>query len=210
MNAGSIGVVLAGGLSRRYGAPKALATVAGRPIVERVVEALAEAVGDVVVVANEPELYASLGLEIRADARPGAGVLGGILTAARWAGERGRAGALIAACDMPFLSVPLLRRLLEVARAGEPAPPDVVTPESEGRRGVEPLCAWYAARCHDAIIEALERGDRRVIGFWDDVRVARIPLDDVRTMTDPATAFLNVNTPEDRERAERVARGAAP
>lgn len=44
-----IGVVLAGGQSKRMGADKALVEVAGRPMIEWVAEALARAFGEVVV-----------------------------------------------------------------------------------------------------------------------------------------------------------------
>jgi len=156
-----------------------------------------------VLVANEPEVYAAAGLELRGDARPGTGVLGGILTAVQWARERGRAGALVVACDMPFVPAALLREIAARA-AGVPAP-DVVAPESGGKRGVEPLCAWYGTGCIGAVERALDRDDRRVVAFFDEVRVERIPLEEVRRHGDPDVMFLNVNTPEERERAERLA-----
>ncbi|HEX6940834.1 MAG TPA: molybdenum cofactor guanylyltransferase [Longimicrobiales bacterium] len=195
----SFGAILAGGQSRRYGAPKALATIDGTPIVERVRAALAQACADIVLIANDAALYAGLGLPIRPDARPGLGVLGGILTALLWARDEGRPGALAVACDMPFLSPALLRRLL--ADAGHA---DVVAPESGGRRGVEPLCAWYGVGCIPAIEAELARGERHIVGFFDDVRVRRVPLDEVRAFGEPERLFLNVNTPEERERAERL------
>jgi len=199
----SFGAILAGGQSRRYGAPKALATIGGTPIVERVRAALSDVCPDIIMIANDQELYAGLGLPMRPDVRPGCGVLGGILTALLWAREQGRPGALAVACDMPFLSPGLLRRLLEVADGGDAA--DVVAAESGGKRGVEPLCAWYGVGCIAAIEAELDRGERHIVGFFDDVRVRRLPLDEVRAFGDPDVLFLNVNTPEERDRAEQLA-----
>lgn len=196
----SFGAILAGGQSRRYGAPKALVTIGGTPIVERVRAALSYVCPDIILIANDQELYAGLGLPMRSDVRPGYGVLGGILTALLWAREEGRPGALAVACDMPFLSPGLLRRLLELADGA-----DVVAPESEGKRGVEPLCAWYGVGCIPAIEAELDRGDRHIVGFFDDVRVRRLPLEEVRAFGDPDVLFLNVNTPEERDRAEQIA-----
>ncbi|HEX7118136.1 MAG TPA: molybdenum cofactor guanylyltransferase [Longimicrobiales bacterium] len=198
------GAILAGGRSRRYGAPKALATIDGTPIVERVRAALAAACDDIVIIANDAALYDGLGLPMRPDARPGLGVLGGILTALLWAREEGRPGALAVACDMPFLDPALLRRLL-----ADTADADVVAPESGGRRGVEPLCAWYGTGCIPAIEAELERGERHIVGFFDDVRVRRIPLAEVRAFGEPERLFLNVNTPDERDRAERLAAEAS-
>lgn len=196
----ALGVVLAGGLSTRYGSPKAFATVAGERIVDRAATALREVTERVVVIANDPAIAGALGLPTRPDVQPGLGALGGIHSALTWAGDEGRPGALVVACDMPFVSVPLLRRMLALAPAA-----DVVTPESGGPRGIEPLCAYYATSCLPAIEAAIARGDVRAIAFHEAVRVTRIPLDEVRTYGEPATIFLNVNTPEDRERAERLA-----
>jgi molybdopterin molybdotransferase len=196
------GAILAGGRSVRYGSPKALATVAGESILDRVRRALLRVTPDLILIANEPSLFAGSGLPTRPDARPGLGALGGIHAALLWAREAGRPGILAVACDMPFLDPALLVRILERAAAGDV---DVVAPESGGRRGVEPLCAYYGTGCIPAIEAAFDRGDRHVIGFFDDVRVRSVPLDEVRAFGDPERLFMNVNTPEERELAERLA-----
>jgi molybdopterin-guanine dinucleotide biosynthesis protein A len=206
------GAILAGGESRRYGAPKALAEVGGRRIIDRVVRALGEACDDLVIIANDPALFRDLGLPLRPDAQPGRGALGGIHAALRWAEEEGRPGIVAVACDMPFLSAPLLARLRDLAfgdGTGGGSGADLVVPESRGRRGVEPLCAAYGAGCLPAIEAEFDRGESHVIGFYDDVSVHRLPLAEVEALCDPGTAFLNVNTPEERERAERLAGGAS-
>jgi molybdopterin-guanine dinucleotide biosynthesis protein A len=46
----------------------------------------------------------------------------------------------------------------------------------------------------------LDAGDRRVIGFYDDVRLVRLPAETVATFGDPARMFLNINTPDDLHR----------
>lgn len=193
-----LGVVLAGGANRRYaGRPKALESVGGQRIADRVTSAMREVADRVVLVANDAATFEVLGLELRPDLRPGRGALGGIHTAVAWAREAGYRGALISACDMPFLSVPLLRRLIAGATADQ-----VVVPESASRRGMEPLCAFYGSGCLAAIERALERGERQVISFYSDVEVRTIPKEEVESFGDPTLLFLNVNSPEDRARAE--------
>jgi molybdopterin-guanine dinucleotide biosynthesis protein len=204
---GPFGAVLAGGESRRYGAPKALVPVGGRRIIDRVVRTLRRVAPDLVLLANEPDLFADLGLPTRPDVRPGLGALGGIHTGLLWAVEAGRPGILAVACDMPFPCEPLLRRLAETAFTGAAGAPDLVIPESGGRRGVEPLFAAYGVGCLPAIEDRLARDDRRMIGFHQDVVVRRIPRTEVETLCDPERSFLNVNTPEERDRAERLAMG---
>lgn len=199
---------MAGGRNLRYGgAHKALMEVGGVPILERVRAALAAVCDEIVIVANEREVYAPAGLPIRPDVRPGLGAVGGILTAALWAREAGRPGAVVVACDMPFVPAPLLAEI--VRRAGGEGAADIVAPESGSRRGLEPLCAFYGTGCAEAIESAIERKDLRVIGFWDELSVERIPLEHVQRFGEPGTIFMNVNTPEERESAERIATGGA-
>lgn len=194
-----LGVILAGGASRRFGAPKALARVGGRRIIDRVLDALRAAVPEVVVSANDPALFADLGLPMRADEIAGQGALGGIHTALRWAAERGRSGALVVACDMPSVTAELLRTIAERAASSGA---DAVVPESGGPRGVEPLCAWYSVRCLPEIERTIGEGERRVHRLIDRIRAELIPLDEIRRAGDPHILFQNVNTPEDLRGAE--------
>lgn len=210
------GAILAGGESRRYGSPKALARVGGLRIIDRVAAALRQVASELILSANEPELFEDLGLPTYPDERPGLGALGGIHTALLRAREAGRPGVVAVACDMPFPAVRLLERLRDEAfgeagsdRAGAPPPgegyPDLVVPESRGRRGIEPLFAAYRVSCIPAIEAALDEDDRRMIGFHDRVHARRLPLAVVASLCDPDRTFLNVNTPEERERAESMA-----
>jgi molybdopterin-guanine dinucleotide biosynthesis protein len=200
------GILLAGGESRRFGTPKALARVGGRTIAARVRDVLRAVTPDVRAVANRPEVVAELGVPHRPDAVPGIGALGGILTALRWAVEDGRRGALVAACDLPFLSPGLFRALLATA---EETGADAVLPESAGPHGFEPLCAWYGAQCLPAVEEMAAAGERRAHRLAERVRAVRLPLEDVARHGVPSILFFNVNTVDDHREAERIAAAGA-
>jgi molybdopterin-guanine dinucleotide biosynthesis protein A len=202
---GALAAVIAGGMSTRFGSPKALARVGGRRVVDRVADALRTALpaADIVAIVNDEGLAHDIGLPHRPDVLHDAGALAGLHAALVWARERDLGGVVAAGCDMPFLDPALLREL--VARAADA---DAVLPESGGRRGVEPLCAWYGVRCIAAIEAAVARGDARMIGFHPAVRVVRMPLADVRAFGDPDLLFMNLNTMTDLARAERAVRGA--
>lgn len=199
------GAIMAGGQNTRYGDLKALAPVGGHAIIARVLRSLREVVPDIILIANNADAYSKIDLPSRPDQVTGLGALGGLHSALTWAREEGRAGILAVACDMPFVSSDLLRHVLEVADA-EPAA-DVVIPESGSRRGLEPLCAYYSVRCLPAIETAIRQGDSRMIGFHPQLNVRRIALSEVQQFGDPETLFMNVNTPEERMLAERIAQG---
>ncbi|MEO6066497.1 MAG: molybdenum cofactor guanylyltransferase [Gemmatimonadota bacterium] len=199
-------VVLAGGGATRFGGrPKGLEMVGGRRILDRVVDAFLEAFGTLpLLIANDPQAVGwRPDLEVRADLRPGAGALGGLLSAIH---AGGGLPVVLAAWDMPFVPAGLLREL-----AAGLADHDAVLPASDGRRGVEPLLAAYGPACEAAIVRSLDRGDRRAIAFHAEVRVGILPLERVRTFGDPALIFLNVNESDDLAQAEAKwqARGSA-
>jgi molybdopterin-guanine dinucleotide biosynthesis protein A len=192
------GAVLAGGAARRYGGrPKGLVEVGGRRILDRVVDAITAVTGAApLLVANAEDAGAwRPDLTTIPDARPGCGSLGGIYTAVAAADGP----VLCVAWDMPFVDLGLLRALVD----GSPEW-DAFLPESDGRRGLEPLCAVYGPACRTAIERRLDAGDLKAIAFHDDVRVGILPLLEVRRFGDPGELFFNVNTPEDLDRAEAV------
>ena len=166
-------------------------------MLDRLVAAFVEAFGELpLLVANDPAARSWRDdLDIVGDVQPGLGALGGILTAV----DRGPAPVVLVAWDMPFVSAPLLR---ELAR-GLPSH-DAFLPESDGDRGLEPLCAGYGPACRPAIARALERGDRRAIAFHPQVKVGILPLEQVRHLGDPASLFFNLNTPDDLAKADAL------
>lgn len=194
---GLLGAVLAGGGSRRFGRPKAVEPLAGRPMAGWAREALAPHARRVVV-AGDPAVGEALGVDARADAVAGRGPLEGLRTALRWAEEEGLAGAFVLACDLPLVPPGLVGALVAASGAGE----DAVVPASPGPLGLEPLCACYSARALAAVERALAgEGDGAVHVLLEGLRLRVLPLNEVRKIADPATAFLNVNTPEAAVRA---------
>lgn len=194
------GAIIAGGGATRYGgAPKGLLEVGGRRVLDRVADALAQATGaPLILVANDPLAHEWLpGVTVVPDVVPGLGSLGGILTAV----ETSATGVLCVAWDMPFVSSGLLKELASML-----ADCDAALPESDSRRGVEPLCAAYGPACGPAIRAAAARGDQRAIAFHGDVRVRRLSSERVLQYGDPGVLFFNVNTPEDLTRAELLCR----
>jgi molybdopterin-guanine dinucleotide biosynthesis protein A len=199
----TLGVLLAGGRNRRYGSNKALETIDGIPLIDRALRVLDAVCQDVVIVANETEPYEHTGRQIRPDSRPGTGVLGGILTALQWANETDHDAALVLACDMPFVPPGLLAEL--VCRSGRDS---VSIAESEGPRGMEPLCAVYGVGCVPSIEQALDRGERAVVSFFADVQVCRVERTVVEKFGRSEKMFFNMNRPDERSLAEELARSS--
>jgi molybdopterin-guanine dinucleotide biosynthesis protein A len=197
------GAILAGGGATRFaGKPKGLEEVGGERILDRLVRVLTAALGDPpLLVANAPD-SASWRPDLRtvSDVRPGFGALGGIYTAV----IRAPAPVVCVAWDMPFVSEALVRALADGLRQY-----DAMLPQSDGRRGVEPLCAAYGPACAAAIAQSLDQGDLRAIGFHGRIRAGILPLDAVGALGDPSLLFFNVNTADDLGRADELWRRRA-
>lgn len=198
-----LAVLLAGGQNRRYGSHKALAKIGGLPMIDRGLSTLDQVCPEAVIVANDPEPYEYTGRPIRPDTRPGTGALGGILSALEWAADDGCEGALVLACDMPFVPPALLSELVRRAERD-----GVSIAESDGPRGLEPLCAVYGVGCLPEIRRALDRGERAVVSFFSDVPVRLLDPSAVKQFGRPEKMFFNVNRPDDRLLAEELARAS--
>ena len=188
--------MLAGGRATRFdGRPKGLESVGGRRILDRVIEALTDGLGQPpLLVANDPEAAQwAPGLRVVPDTRPGLGALGGIYTAI----IETPAPVVCVAWDMPFVTAGLVKALSDSLEMV-----DLCLPESGGPRGVEPLCAVYGPACAGAIELAVAENDLRAIGFHRHVGVGILREDTVRRYGDPGRLFFNVNTAADLTRAQ--------
>ena len=188
--------IQAGGQSSRMGQDKALVHLAGRPLIEHQLDRLRGLAGEILVTTNHPEAFAAFGVRTAADAEPGAGALAGLRTALQAA--RGET-VLVVACDMPFLSRALLEHLLSLAPQA-----DAVVPRRGGE--YEPLHAVYARTCLPAVEACLANQRRRVISFYDDIRVLTVTEQTLRTLDPHELSFFNINTPDDLKEAEQLLR----
>jgi molybdopterin-guanine dinucleotide biosynthesis protein A len=175
------GFVLAGGRSSRMGRDKALLRHWGVPLVVRAAAAVADAAGSVTIL-GDPGVYGHFGWPALADAEPGLGPIGGLLTALEHSSAEWN---VLVACDMPGLSPDLLRELLRKtartrARCVAPVTAD----------GFEPLCAVYRRNALPEVRSAIAAGRLKMRDL--------LPLLHAMPVSgfDPA-CFRNVNTPED-------------
>jgi len=179
------GIVLAGGRAVRLGGDKAGALLAGRPLVEHVVEAIRAARLEPVVVAKAdtplPPLDCATVIEPDLPRHPLCGVLAGLRATAAPA-------AVVCPVDMPLVTGELLRWLFDL-----PDPLAVV--------GVQPLLGRYSGDLIPALVEllALEPPMREVAARLRARIVAEAELE---RFGDPARLLLNVNTAAELARAE--------
>lgn len=193
---GLTGVVLAGGEARRMGRiNKALVTVGGVPVIDHILARLAETCAHVMVIANDPAPYAERGLEVHGDVMPHHAALGGIYTALLKAPTE---HVFVCACDMPFLSAPLIRHLSYALDGHDAAVP-------RDAYGLQPLHAIYARRIAPVLHPFLLRGELKLEKVIATLDARILPPAEVEPYAAEANIFFNVNTPADLEQARRQA-----
>lgn len=187
-------VILAGGASRRMGGGvKPLMSLAGRPMIEHVVQRLDGQTDIVAINANEGD-FSSFGMTVIADSfadRPGP--LAGILAALDWAAAQGARDVITLAGDTPFFPMDLIARL-EAGRGDAPAA--MAATSENGRLFSHSVFGLWSTSLCDGLRSALEAGTRKVLHWSEPVGCVLVEFDG---RNDP---FFNINTPDDLARAE--------
>jgi molybdopterin-guanine dinucleotide biosynthesis protein A len=193
------------------GTDKALLPLAagGDPMLRVVLKRLSAVADDVLVVANNREKYEEFGAPVVPDLRPDIGALGGIQAAIA---SSAHDHCLVVACDMPFLSLPLLQRM-----ADEPRDYDVLVPlvpgESRQRSDglvFQTLHAIYGKQCLPFIEQRIIEGRKQVVAFFEDVRVRTLDIAEIRRWDPDLRSFFNANTPEALRAAAQIISRAEP
>lgn len=194
-----VGVLLAGGRARRMGGgDKPLRLLAGRPLLDHVLDRARPQVAALAINANgDGSRFQRYGLPVVADVVDGfQGPLAGVLTGLEWAvRERPGVGWLASfATDAPFVPRDLVTRLAAAVDAGA----DIACAASGGRD--HPVFALWPVRLRDPLRWALITEGVRKIDQW----TARYRLARVEFPTEPLDPFFNVNRPDDLAEAERL------
>ncbi len=187
--------IQAGGLSSRAGEDKALLKLHGVPLIELVLHKIEDLTDEILITTNNPKALEYLQVRLVTDPMPGEGALRGLHTALASANNE---RVLVLACDMPFVQKEFLAAMLSINSSD-----DVIVPMLDGN--YEPLHAIYLRTpCLRAVENALNAGEKKLVSFFQDVRVHTLG-EEIIGMYDPeGLSFYNINTPQDLQMAEEI------
>lgn len=180
-------IILAGGKSSRMGKDKAFLELGEGTLIEMLVEkGRAFGFDEIIIVSNEIEKYLFLKVKVVKDFYPGMGPLAGIhagLTHSRYWNN------FVIPCDMPFISLELIKQLLAVQNDCK-----VVVPKIGDK--FQPLAALYTKDCVSHIAYLLENKISKVIELYDLVKTCYLEIEE-------NNCFFNINTPDDFLKAKK-------
>ncbi len=185
------GLLLSGGESSRFGAPKANALLGGRSLASIALNRLAKTCGAIAIAGPDSEASSNLQLLPDAPDLP-RGPLTGILSGLEWAQSINARWLIVSPCDMPLLPPSMHHALLETAEATS-APLAMIA----GHDGANPLCSVWSPELARTVRTRLSAEHPAIWRFAEELGAASLHLDDP-VMT------LNVNTREDLQRAEEL------
>lgn len=186
-------MVLCAGSSARFGADKMLSNLRGKPVVSHLLARLETQTETLAINAVQSAEYQGFGFPVIEDCLVGGfGPLVGVLSAMKWAADKGHTHVLTCAGDTPFVPADWATRLY--AQTGE----GIVVSRSRGRAHY--ICALWPVDLAAQLEQNLQNGLRGV-GKWiagqDNISVEFALQGEI----DP---FFNINTMADLAEAERL------
>jgi len=199
-----LGVVLAGGLSRRMQGPeKSMLGLGGMTLIERVATRLSEQVPQIIINANgDSSRFSHLPYPVQADTIKGfAGPLAGVLAAMQWARDHSQFTHVItAAADTPFFPKDYATRMLNAITDQKT---QIALASSNHRH--HPVFGIWPVSLLDALEHFLvEEENRKVMLFVERYPYSQVEFENLENDIDP---FFNVNTPDDMKQAEKIVSG---
>lgn len=189
------GVILAGGSNRRYPILKGLIELKGKRLIERVRDSLS-LLERIIIITNRPDAYFYLGIPMYGDLIDFRCPLTGIYTAL----FNSEDDILVSACDMPFIN-PEIVKLIKNEAAGRFKSYDAVIPIFNERP--QPLLGVYSKRLIPEIKKWLEQEKCNMTEFINNITTYFIEESRIKAIDPEGLSFININTPEDKEKADK-------
>ncbi|KFN01990.1 molybdenum cofactor guanylyltransferase [Bacillus clarus] len=191
-----VGIVLAGGMSSRFGEPKALASWQGHTFAEHIVTVMQSTLQNVVLISH-PTIKERLTHLVKVPViediplYKGHGPLAGIVSGMEYIDSD---WYMIVPCDVPNVSKEWITILLGQIRDEY----DAIVPIIEGRK--QPLLAAYHKRMKEKIYRSLQEERRSMGQFLSQCNVKYVIGEDLCAKEE---WFMNVNTKDEYVKAQK-------
>ena len=161
------GIILAGGKGSRIGGDKGLVLYKRKPFIGYITEALKPFVDEIIIVTNNSE-YAQYNHKCVPDIIENAGPIAGIYSGLFHSKTELN---IVLSCDVPLVNDIIIKKLIQGVSNNE----DMVYINSSGN--INPLIAIYKKRCLHSCLDALKRGEHRLLSLVDTLEAKSITIE---------------------------------
>ena len=191
-----LGVVLAGGKSKRLGRDKSQVKLGDKILIDYILTEIIDLYKDILIVTNEPIKFLDLdNISLTSDIQKGLGPLGGVFSAMRWVKDNKKDYKWISTfpIDTPFFKREHLNRFYKEIEMDKS---NLFFMKSKNTR--HNIFGLWSLELFEKLEYALDKGDRKVELWANEIGVKTIDFDHENNK-DP---FFNINTEEDLETAK--------
>ena len=193
-----LGVILAGGRSSRFGSNKSLSKLANYKLIEHVINKIDAYFSEILVVSNDSSLkIKNQKIQIIKDCIKGhLGPLVGVLSAIKYANSFKSKYKWIVTfpCDTPFFNKMIIEKMIENSISAKEK--IYLVKDKKQRHNIFGL--WSTSL--ESILEEDLKNNFRKVDLWADKIGCNFIEKDIQNENE----FLNINTKEDLELAEKI------
>ncbi len=190
-----LGVILAGGKSKRFGEDKSKAKLNGKTLLEHTLDKIKSKFNKIIIVSNNKILKDYITINDYIDGQ--LGPLVGVLSAMKWIKKNNYSYNWIATfpCDTPFFNISLIDKFVEASKLNDSL---LYFVKSEEKR--HNIFGLWSLKLIETLENDIMQNNYRKVESWANkigVKTINIPYKEI----DP---FFNINTKEDFEEAEKI------
>jgi molybdopterin-guanine dinucleotide biosynthesis protein A len=183
--------VIAGGKSSRMGFNKALLTIDGEMLTDRVIRQLSGEFREVIVSSNLGTGYLKHSVKYVADEFEGMGPLSGIYSSLKEAASR---FVYVIACDMPYVNLEYIRYMKSRIVSANYDCDACFTACGDSS---EPFNAFYSVSTIPVLRDFLISGRKRFNDFLKSINSLIISENEAKEFSPDWSMFKNINTPKE-------------
>ena len=190
-----LGVVLAGGKSKRFGEDKSTIKLNDKTLIEHTLDKIKSKLNKIIIVSNDKVLKNYITINDCIDGQ--LGPLVGVLSAMKWIKDNNYSYNWIITfpCDTPFFNISIIDKFVEVSKLNDSL---LYFAKSEEKR--HNIFGLWSLKLIETLEMDIVKNNHRKVEKWADkigVKTINIPYNEV----DP---FFNINTKEDLKEAKKI------
>ena len=192
-----LGVILAGGKSSRFGSNKSLSNLSNSKLIEHVINKINKYFSEILIVSNDSKLKLDdPNIKIIKDCKEGhLGPLVGVLSAMKYANQKKKYSWVITfPCDTPFFEEIIVEMMIQ--KTASKTEKIFLIKEKKQRHNIFGI--WSTSL--EKILEQDLNNNFRKVELWAD----KIGCSYIEKDIKKENEFLNINTKEDLELAEKM------